>query len=220
MGARRSWPSCGLGLEPRRARAMDVNVGLRQAGSVLPVRDVRVGEGAAGTESPRRQAHRGGHRRAARGPGWKKVQANPGCYVIYQASVKEQRSLQVWGHGGRFIGGMGSVDVKTVVNGMLVVDIGDASTQQLIWRAVARTRSATSPSRTRRSSASAWRRCSRTSPCRRRSSDSAHARGARRPCAPDASRPGERRPCRRDASGGGTDERRHRIGPGRRGLAP
>jgi hypothetical protein len=72
------------------------------------------------------------------GRGWKKVQANPGCYVIYQASVKEQKSLQVWGHGGRFIGGMGSVDVKTVVNGMLVVDIGDASTQQLIWRAVAK----------------------------------------------------------------------------------
>jgi len=70
--------------------------------------------------------------------GWRKVQENPGCYVIYQASVKEQRGLQVWGSGGRFFGGMASVDVKTVLNGMLVVDIGDAATRQVIWRGVAR----------------------------------------------------------------------------------
>jgi len=75
---------------------------------------------------------------ALAGKGWRKVQANPACYVMYQASVREQKGLQVWGSGGRFLGGMGSVDVKTVVNGMLVVDIGDAATQQLIWRAVAR----------------------------------------------------------------------------------
>jgi len=70
--------------------------------------------------------------------GWRRVEANPGCYVMYQASLREQKGLQVWGNGPRFFGGMASVDVKTVVNGMMVVDIGDAASQQLLWRAVAK----------------------------------------------------------------------------------
>src|SRR6185295_17259318 len=69
--------------------------------------------------------------------GWRKVPENPGCYVTYQASLKEQKSLQVWESGFRFRGGISSVDVKTVVNGMLVVDIGDAAARQLMWSAVA-----------------------------------------------------------------------------------
>jgi hypothetical protein len=68
--------------------------------------------------------------------GWRKVQGNPGCYVMYQASLREQRSLQIWNGGGRFRGGMGSVDVQTVLNGMLVVDIADGASRQLVWRAV------------------------------------------------------------------------------------
>lgn len=71
--------------------------------------------------------------------GWRKVEENPGCYVAYQASVKEQKSLEVWRPGPwRFAGGMGSVDVKTILNGMLVVDIGDAAARQLIFRGVAK----------------------------------------------------------------------------------
>jgi hypothetical protein len=70
--------------------------------------------------------------------GWRKVTENPGCYVMYQASLREDRGLQIWGTGGRFLGGTGSVSVTTVRNGMLVVDIGDAATKQIIWRGVAR----------------------------------------------------------------------------------
>jgi uncharacterized protein DUF4136 len=70
--------------------------------------------------------------------GWRKVQENASCLVSYHASAREQRSLQVWDGGRRFAGGMGSVDVRTIVNGMLVVDIADAASRQLIWRAVAR----------------------------------------------------------------------------------
>jgi Domain of unknown function (DUF4136) len=70
--------------------------------------------------------------------GMRKVENNPGCYVTYHASVKEQRSLEIWDGGGRFRGGFGSVDVKTVLDGMLVVDIADAASHQLIWRAVAK----------------------------------------------------------------------------------
>lgn len=70
--------------------------------------------------------------------GWRKVQDSPGCYVSYQASVREQRSLHIWDGRGRFRGGMGSVDVQTVLNGMLVVDIADGKSRQLVWRAVAR----------------------------------------------------------------------------------
>lgn len=70
--------------------------------------------------------------------GSRKVEENPGCYVRYQASAREQRGLQIWDSGGRFMGGMGSVDVKTVRAGMLVVDLLDAATRELVWRAVAR----------------------------------------------------------------------------------
>lgn len=70
--------------------------------------------------------------------GMRKTQDQPGCYVSYQASLKEQKSLQVWETGAwRFRSGIGSVDVKTVLNGMLVVDIADAS-RQLLWRGVAK----------------------------------------------------------------------------------
>ena len=70
--------------------------------------------------------------------GWKETQERPGCYVMYQASVKEERGLRAWGSGGRFRGGLATVDVTTVRKGMLIVDIGDAGSQQLIWRGVAR----------------------------------------------------------------------------------
>jgi hypothetical protein len=75
--------------------------------------------------------------RALAGKGWRRVEREASYVVRYQASVREDKSLQV-GDGRRpFFGGMSSVDVKTVVNGMLVVDIADAA-GRVIWRAVAR----------------------------------------------------------------------------------
>jgi Domain of unknown function (DUF4136) len=70
--------------------------------------------------------------------GFRKSEENPGCLVTYHASVKEQKSLRVWESGFRFRGGVSSVDVDSVLNGMLVVDIADAGKKQLIWRGVAK----------------------------------------------------------------------------------
>jgi hypothetical protein len=100
------------------------------------VRDLRLGSGPARAEFARGPAHRGSHRRGPAGQGLEESAAQPGLHVTYHASTRAQRSLQVW-DSGRFFGGMGSVDVKTIQNGTLVVDIGDAS-RQLISRAVAK----------------------------------------------------------------------------------
>jgi hypothetical protein len=69
--------------------------------------------------------------------GARRVKENPGCFITYHAAVNEQRSLQVY-ESGRVFGGFGSVDVKTILSGTLVVDIVDASSEQLIWRAIAK----------------------------------------------------------------------------------
>jgi hypothetical protein len=70
--------------------------------------------------------------------GWRKVESGAACLVRYQASVREEKSLQVWDSPRPFVRGIASVDIKTVVNGMLVVDIADAAKREFIWRAVAR----------------------------------------------------------------------------------
>lgn len=128
----------GLGLGAASASAQDVSVDYDKAADFSrcatyawakgqpadnPLVDKRIVKAIDGALAPK---------------GWKQTQEDPGCYVMYQASVKQERGLRAWGTGGRFLGGMASVDVTTVRNGMLVVDIGDAVSQQLIWRAVAK----------------------------------------------------------------------------------
>ena len=70
--------------------------------------------------------------------GLRKVQDGPGCYVRYQASVRPLKRLQAWDARGPFRGGMVTVEVESVQEGTLVVDILDAGGRQLIWRSVAR----------------------------------------------------------------------------------
>jgi len=69
--------------------------------------------------------------------GMQKASENPGCYVIYQASLDEEKELQIWGSGGRWLGGSGTVRANTVTRGTLVVDIGHAASGQLIFRGIA-----------------------------------------------------------------------------------
>ena len=63
---------------------------------------------------------------------------NPDAYVLYQASVTEQQELQVWGtgygRGWRYGGRMTQVDVNKILIGQLIVDIGDAASQKVVWR--------------------------------------------------------------------------------------
>jgi uncharacterized protein DUF4136 len=72
---------------------------------------------------------------------WRKVNDGASCLVMYQASVTEDTPAQTWGNGmgpgWTVSGGMPNVRVNRVLKGMLVVDIGDAETRNIIWRGVA-----------------------------------------------------------------------------------
>ena len=65
--------------------------------------------------------------------GWTKVDASPSAVLVYQAAVDEKRELSAWGSGPRW-SGFGTARVETILVGQLVVDIYDASNQQLMWR--------------------------------------------------------------------------------------
>jgi len=69
--------------------------------------------------------------------GWTKTESAPNAIVIYYAAVDEPRQLNAWGNGPRW-GGSGTVKEETILIGQLVVDIYDASTEQLLWRGDAR----------------------------------------------------------------------------------
>ena len=70
--------------------------------------------------------------------GLKKVDSDPDLWVLYHASTDQQRFLN-WGNmggWGRF-GGMGSVEVDTVITGQLIVDLADYKAKQFLWRGTA-----------------------------------------------------------------------------------
>ena len=73
--------------------------------------------------------------------GWRKVNAGARCLLLYQASLTEEKPAQTWGNGmgpgWTVSGGVPNVRVNRVLKGMLVVDIGDAETRNIIWRGVA-----------------------------------------------------------------------------------
>jgi hypothetical protein len=65
--------------------------------------------------------------------GWTKVESSPNAVLVYQAAVDEQRELTAWGSGPRW-SGFGTARVEKILVGQLVVDIYDASSEQLMWR--------------------------------------------------------------------------------------
>ena len=69
--------------------------------------------------------------------GWTKAESAPNAIVVYYAALDEPRQLNAWGNGPRW-GGSGTVKEETILIGQLVVDIYDASTEQLLWRGDAR----------------------------------------------------------------------------------
>lgn len=71
--------------------------------------------------------------------GLKPATANPDLIVSTHASGQEKKELYSTGYGGpyRWGGGMGTTTVQTYVVGMLVVDLYDAKTKQLVWRGTA-----------------------------------------------------------------------------------
>ncbi len=66
--------------------------------------------------------------------GLTKVEKGAGLYVGYQAAVKEEKRVHVWGTGPCWTGGMAQVETSTIKVGQLVINIYDPARKQLIWR--------------------------------------------------------------------------------------
>jgi hypothetical protein len=64
-----------------------------------------------------------------------KVEKDPDVLVAFQGATKEDVSLQSWGYSPRW--GGGQVDVNRVLVGTLLIDLIDAKTDKLVFRATA-----------------------------------------------------------------------------------
>jgi len=65
--------------------------------------------------------------------GWTKDPSTPDAVVVYYAAVDAQRELNGSGGGPRWTS-FGTLRVDLILTGQLVVDVYDASTQELVWR--------------------------------------------------------------------------------------
>jgi hypothetical protein len=74
---------------------------------------------------------------ALQGKGWQKVAPgqNPDVLVTASGGMKQQTSYSAWGMRG-IGGGMGGITPEQSVIGTLIVDLYDAKTQSLVWRAI------------------------------------------------------------------------------------
>jgi Domain of unknown function (DUF4136) len=59
---------------------------------------------------------------------------NAGLLIGYQVSIQQEKQWNAYGTGGmRWGGGMASAQQSTISTGMLVLDMYDPSTKQLVW---------------------------------------------------------------------------------------
>jgi hypothetical protein len=74
---------------------------------------------------------------ALQGKGWQKVEVsqNPDVLVTASGGLKQQTSYSAWGMRG-IGGGMGGITPEQNVIGTLIVDLYDAKSQSLVWRAI------------------------------------------------------------------------------------
>ena len=68
--------------------------------------------------------------------------ANPDLLVTASGGMKQQTSYTAMGMRG-FGGGMGTITPEQNVEGTMIVDLYGAKSHTLLWRGIARTRSAT-----------------------------------------------------------------------------
>lgn len=66
--------------------------------------------------------------------GLTKAENNADLFVGYQAAVDQEKSINVWGTGPRWVGGMAQAETTTISVGKLVIDMYDPARKQLIWR--------------------------------------------------------------------------------------
>lgn len=72
--------------------------------------------------------------------GLKKSPSNPDLFVVYNAGIKEQVSVQGYSYGYypyRWGGGTVRLDQVVTLQATLVVDLVDAQKQELVWRGIA-----------------------------------------------------------------------------------
>ena len=70
--------------------------------------------------------------------GFTKAAGTPDVVIATHAIAKEQKELYTtggYGYGARWGGGMSTTQVNTYVQGTLVLDMYDAKTKELAWRA-------------------------------------------------------------------------------------
>src|SRR5579862_2374018 len=74
---------------------------------------------------------------ALQGKGWQKVEESqtPDVLVTVSGGLKQQTSYSAWGMRG-IGGGMGGITPEQNVIGTLIIDLYDAKTQSLVWRAI------------------------------------------------------------------------------------
>ncbi|MBZ5600077.1 MAG: DUF4136 domain-containing protein [Acidobacteriia bacterium] len=66
--------------------------------------------------------------------GLTRVEKGADLYVGYQAAVSEEKTVNVWGTGPRWMGGMAQAETSTIAVGKLVIDMYDPARKQLVWR--------------------------------------------------------------------------------------
>ena len=66
--------------------------------------------------------------------GLTKVEKDANLFVGYQAAVDQEKSVNVWGMGPRWMGGMAQAETSTIAVGKLVIDMYDPARKQLVWR--------------------------------------------------------------------------------------
>jgi hypothetical protein len=80
------------------------------------------------------------------GKGMGSVSSSPDLYVTYHIGAQDKVDIQSWGYGygaGRYggayggYGGGGGIDTYNYTEGTLIIDLIDASSEQLIWRGTA-----------------------------------------------------------------------------------
>ncbi len=66
--------------------------------------------------------------------GLTKVEKDADLFLAYQAAVSQEKSVNLWGTGPRWYGGMVQGETSTISVGKLVIDMYDPARKQLVWR--------------------------------------------------------------------------------------
>lgn len=77
--------------------------------------------------------------RVLRGKGLSKVSEDPSFLIAYLIGIRDRLNITMWGHGygAKSVVGAQSIDPTNYREGILVIDIMDAESRDLLWRGTA-----------------------------------------------------------------------------------